>query len=63
MLVDELGDVSLDTFGLASGLQTVRWMAPELVLDATSGATKESDIYAFGMTAFVRAHSKTFSNP
>jgi serine/threonine protein kinase len=32
---------------------TFRWMAPELLDGRASKVTKESDIYAFGMTALV----------
>ena len=36
---------------------TVRWMAPELLLppdDRYSGHTRWSDVWAFGMTTYVR---------
>jgi serine/threonine protein kinase len=34
---------------------TFRWMAPELLDGSVRRVTKESDIYAFGMTALVCA--------
>jgi len=63
LLVDSDGTLKLGDFGLAilhdtamhfsmtdPGGGTLRWMAPELLIDDDSRRTQETDIYAMGMT-------------
>jgi len=65
VFVDEDGTLRIGDFGLSRMLcnqslwvtaathaaGTVRWMSPELINGSSATSTKESDVYAFGMTA------------
>ena len=67
-MIDEDGTPRLTDFGLGwmhvdgtlwettrrEGHGTVRYMAPELFDEDTCVSTVRSDVYAFGMTAWVR---------
>jgi len=66
VFVEEDGTLRIGDFGLSMMLGdslwattathatgTVRWMAPELLDGSSPTVTKESDVYAFGMTALV----------
>jgi serine/threonine protein kinase len=68
VLVDTHGTALLTDFGLSRMMEdstlwnttasvakgTIRWMAPELLDGTVQTVTKEADIWAFGMTAYVR---------